>query len=107
MEPISLYPYRVEPTGNRKQFSNPWHCAMKCCIKTSHLRKIQITLTESLNQFNLSGQMIRIVSGDTMKFIQQFLCNEFRLCVFHTKNHTMSHATYPVSYTHLRAHETV
>ena len=48
---------------------------MKRRIKTCHLGKFRMTLTEGLDQFNLVGQMIRIVRRDAMKFVQQFVCN--------------------------------
>ena len=50
-----------------------------------------MTLAERLDQFNLAGQMIRVVRADAMQFIQQFLGDKLGRGVFHAMNHPMSH----------------
>src|ERR1035437_2895538 len=92
METVSMYPYRVETAGNRKPFSYTRHGAMECRIKTSHLGKFWMTPPESLYQFNLTRQMLRILRRDTMKFIKQFMCNKLGTSMIHTMNHAMAHS---------------
>ena len=50
-----------------------------------------MTLAERLNQFNLVGQMIRVVWPEAMQFIQQFLGDNLGLDVFHPMDHAVSH----------------
>jgi hypothetical protein len=49
-----------------------------------------MTLAERLDQFNLAGQMIRVVRADAMQFVQQFRGDEFRLGMLHAVNHAMA-----------------
>ena len=50
-----------------------------------------MTLAERLDQFNLAGQMIRVVWADAMQFIQQFLGDQLGRGVFHAVDHPVSH----------------
>src|ERR1039458_8260039 len=73
VETVSLNSLCVEASRNRKQFGHARHGLVKRRVKTGHLGQFRMTLAERLDQFNLAGQMIRVVGPDTMQFIQQFL----------------------------------
>ena len=60
-------------------------------VEAGQLRQFRMTLAERLDQFNLAGQMIRVVWPDAMQFIQQFLGDKLGRGVFHAVNHAMSH----------------
>ena len=50
-----------------------------------------MTLAERLDQFDLAGQMFRVVRADAMQFIQQFLGDQLGRGVLHAVNHPVSH----------------
>ena len=94
VETVALNSLGVEASRNRQQLGHARHGLVKRRVEAGHLRQFRMTLAERLNQFNLARQMIRVVRADAMQFIQQFLCDNFRLGVFHPMNHAMSHAFY-------------
>ena len=65
---------------------------MKRRVETGHLGQFRMTLAERLDQFNLAGQMIRVVRADAMQFIQQFLGDQLGRGVFHAVDHAVSHS---------------
>lgn len=50
-----------------------------------------MTLAERLDQLDLSGQMVRVIWNDAMKFIQQFLRDTHRLRVFHAVDDSVAY----------------
>ena len=65
--------------------------AVKRRVETGHLRQFRMTLAERLDQFDLAGQMIRVVWPDAMQFIQQFLRDQLGRGVLHAVDHAVSH----------------
>ena len=55
-------------------------------------RAVSDTLAERLDQFDLAGQMIRVIRSDAMEFIQQFLVDDLGLDVFHAMHHPVPHS---------------
>ena len=91
VETVALNSLGVEASRNRQQLGHARHGAVKRRVKTGHLGQFRMTLAERLDQFNLAGQMIRVVRPDAMQFIQQFLGDNLRLGVFHAVDHPVSH----------------
>ncbi len=60
-------------------------------VKTGHLWQFWMTLAEYFDQFDLTGQMIRVVRADAMQFIQQWLRHHLGFGMLHAVDHTMSH----------------
>jgi len=83
VETIALHSFGVEAPGNRKQLGDSRHGLMKCRVETGQLGQFGMPLAERLNQFDLAGQMIRVVRPDAMQLIQQILGDDLGLGVFH------------------------
>ena len=91
VETVMLNSIGVEAARNRKDFGHARHVVVKGRVKTGLLRQFRMTLTEGLDQFDLAGQMIRVVWTDAMEFIQRFLRDNLRLGVLHPMNHPVPH----------------
>ena len=91
VETVALNSLGVEAARKRQQLGHARHGLVKRRVETGHLGQFWMTLAERLDQFNLAGQMIRVVGPDAMQFIQQFLGDNLGLDVFHPMNHPVSH----------------
>ena len=69
METVALHPLRIVAARDREQPGHPRYGAVKRRVKTGHLGQFRMTLAERLDQFDLAGQMIRIVRADAVQFI--------------------------------------
>ena len=70
METVALHSLRVVAARNRQQPGDPRHGVVKRRVKTGHLGQFRMTLAERLDQFDLAGQMFRVVRADAVQFIQ-------------------------------------
>src|SRR5450756_2928328 len=61
VETVALNSLRLVATRDGKQLGNTRHIAVKRRVKTGNLGKFRMTLAECLDQFDLAGQMIRVV----------------------------------------------
>ena len=92
METIALNPFCVEAPRNRQQLGDPRHGVVKRRVEAGHLGQFRAPLAERLDQFNLAGQMIRVVRPKAMRFSQQFPGDHLGLDVFHAVDHSVSHS---------------
>ena len=92
VEPVALHTLRVVTAGDGKQFGNTRHGAVKRRVKTGHLWQFPMTLAECLDQFDLAGQMVRVVRADAMQFLQQFLSDQLGRSMLHAVDHAVSHS---------------
>ena len=91
VETVALNALGVEAPRNRQQLGNARHGLVKRRVKTGDLGQLRMTLAECFDQFDLTGQMIRVVRADAMQLIQQWLRNHFGFGMLHAVDHTMSH----------------
>jgi hypothetical protein len=61
VETVALNSLCVEASRNRQQPGDTRHVAVKRRVEAGHLRQFRMTLAERLDQFDLAGQMIRVV----------------------------------------------
>ena len=91
VETVALNSLGVEASRNRQQLGDTRHGVVKRRVKTGHLGQFRMTLAERLDQFDLAGQMIRVVRRDAMQFIHQLRRDLFRLGMRHAMHHSVSH----------------
>src|SRR5579872_619241 len=70
VETVALDSLRIVAARDRKQLGDTRHGAVKRRVETDHLGQLRITLAERFDQFNFTGQMVRVDWADAMQIIQ-------------------------------------
>jgi len=64
---------------------------MKRRVEAGHLLEIGMAPTNRLNEFDLAGQVVRIVGPEPVQLGQELLGDDLRLGVAHPMDHAVSH----------------